>query len=71
MAKLALKGGKPVWTKGEPEWPVYDDRERKALEEVLVSRNWGGFPAPNVKAREFAERFASFVALCASVIWLA
>ncbi|MCA9772930.1 MAG: DegT/DnrJ/EryC1/StrS family aminotransferase [Myxococcales bacterium] len=60
MAKLALKGGKPVWTKGEPEWPVYDDRERKALEEVLVSRNWGGFPAPNVKAREFAERFASF-----------
>ncbi|MBZ0253649.1 MAG: DegT/DnrJ/EryC1/StrS family aminotransferase, partial [Candidatus Methylomirabilis sp.] len=60
MAKLALKGGEPVWKGPAPQWPVYDDRERKALEAVLVSRNWGGFPEPNTHAKLFAEKFAAF-----------
>ena len=57
---LALRGGKPVRTKPFPAWPVFDDRERSALERVLTSRNWGGYPCPNQLAREFANRFAEY-----------
>lgn len=40
-------------------WPVWDDAERRQLAEVLESGNWGGFPFPNTKGREFGARFAA------------
>jgi len=59
MAHLALKGGSKTFDDFWPAWPVYDEEDRRALNEVLDSRNWGGFPAPNSHAREFAAAFAA------------
>jgi dTDP-4-amino-4,6-dideoxygalactose transaminase len=56
---LALRGGAPVRTTPFPRWPQWSERERTLLAEVLESGNWGGFPFPNTKAREFGERFAA------------
>ena len=60
MAKLAVLGGEKVRTEGAPEWPVFSDAERRLLNEVLESRNWGGYPSPNRFAKEFAEKFAAY-----------
>jgi dTDP-4-amino-4,6-dideoxygalactose transaminase len=57
---LALRGGARVRTTPFTAWPIYDDREAQALQRVLVSRNWGGYPCPNDNAREFAQRFADY-----------
>jgi dTDP-4-amino-4,6-dideoxygalactose transaminase len=70
MAKLAIAGGEPVRTTRTARWPEFDDRERRAVAEVLESGNWGGYPFPNRKARDFAEAFAAHhgarYALCAA-----
>ncbi len=70
MAKLAIAGGAPVRTKPFTEWPQFDDREKRAVMEVLESRNWGGYPFPNQRAELFSERFAQYQdakhALCAA-----
>ncbi len=58
MAQLALRGGSPVRTTPFTAWPIYDEREARALQTVLESRNWGGYPCPNDYAREFGKRFA-------------
>ncbi len=58
MTQLALRGGAPVRTTPFTAWPIYDDREANALQAVLKSRNWGGYPCPNDFAREFGKRFA-------------
>jgi len=58
MAELAVLGGEPVRTEGPNLWPVFSEREKGLLLEVLHTRNWGGYPEPNTYAREFAERFA-------------
>lgn len=58
-SRLALFGGTPVAS--EPPrvaWPLFDERERNYLLEVLESREWGGYPSPSPKAAAFAERFA-------------
>jgi dTDP-4-amino-4,6-dideoxygalactose transaminase len=60
MGKLALTGGKPVRTKPFAPWPVYDRKEARAIQQVLKSRNWGGYPFPNAHASAFAQRFAEF-----------
>lgn len=60
MVKLAINGGPKVRERPFPEWPFYDEREIKALEEVVRSRNWGGFPSPNTRATEFAAGFAAY-----------
>ncbi len=39
--QLALLGGAPVRTAPWPAWPVYDEREERALLEVLHSGAWG------------------------------
>lgn len=57
---LALRGGERTRSAPLPVWPIYDDREAKALEEVLRSRNWGGYPFPNDRARLFGKRFAEY-----------
>ena len=56
---LALFGGSPV-ASAPPhvDWPLYDQRERELLGEVLRSREWGGYPSPSPMAARFADRFA-------------
>lgn len=44
MNKLAIKGGKPVRTKGWPEWPIYDHTEIEGVLEVMKSRCWCSLP---------------------------
>jgi len=60
MKKLAVNGGSPVrdvkinpW----PAWPVWDQKEEKALLEVLNSGVWS-YNGP--KEVEFNKRFAEF-----------
>src|SRR5271167_5219589 len=57
---LAILGGPPLRTRPFPAWPVFDDRERAQLEDVLTSSSWGGYPSPNRKATEFAAAFAAY-----------
>jgi len=42
VAELALFGGKPAKSKPFPVWPQYDEKERRALEEVLEAAFGGG-----------------------------
>jgi len=58
MAELALFGGKQSKTKPFPAWPLYDERERRALEEVLESRIW--WRTPGTKTLAFEREFAAF-----------
>jgi dTDP-4-amino-4,6-dideoxygalactose transaminase len=58
MAQLAIRNGKPVRSRPFTQWPIYDRREAEALQAVLESRNWGGYPCPNERAREFGHKFA-------------
>lgn len=60
MSKLAIKGGVPVRTQPFSPWPRYDEREREGLLKVLESRSWGGYPAPNTRARKLAQGFAEY-----------
>lgn len=60
MGKLAITGGRPARRKPFPAWPVYDRQDARALQQVLESRNWGGFPFPNERADRFARAFARF-----------
>jgi len=57
LSSLALFGGTPVRRKPFARWPVFDDRERRALGDVLESGMWGGY---HPKLREFEETFAAF-----------
>jgi len=57
MARLAVNGGEPVRRKPFPKWPVYDERELKALRGVLESGVWG---VDGERQREFERRFASY-----------
>ena len=61
MEKLAILGGPAVRTTAWPDWPECDERESRALQRVLESRSWGGFPSPNREARAFSEAFAGYV----------
>lgn len=56
--KLAIDGGQPVRPHPFPAWPVFDEREERALLEVLHSGSWGIFGGD--KVRTFAQRFAEF-----------
>ena len=58
MPELAICGGKPLRQKPFPCWPQFGESERAQLLEVFESGNWGGFPFPNTKGREFGRRFA-------------
>lgn len=61
MEKLAIHGGEQLRKRPWTPWPEYGEEERAALERVLASRNWGGFPSPNVEARAFCEEFAAYL----------
>ncbi len=55
---LALLGGSPAKTKPFPSWPIWDDQERLAVNEVLESNVWWRTPGTRTKA--FEEAFAEF-----------
>ncbi len=55
-SKLALAGGQPACNRKWPAWPVWDDTERKALNEVLESGKWWY----GEKVRQFEDAFAAF-----------
>lgn len=58
MSELALFGGTKAKQRPFPLWPQYDDRERRALEEVLESRVW--WRTPGTKTLEFEKAFAEY-----------
>jgi len=41
MAKLAIKGGKPVRRKDFPTWPIVDQKDEEAILAALRSKHWG------------------------------
>ncbi|MEM1990520.1 MAG: DegT/DnrJ/EryC1/StrS family aminotransferase, partial [Candidatus Bathyarchaeia archaeon] len=57
MARLAFRGGEPVRRRPFPKWPMFDERELKALRDVLESGYWG---IGGSKKREFEEKFAVY-----------
>lgn len=63
MEKLAINGGVPVRQQSFPQWPVYGNREKQLLDEVLKSRIWGFPGIENLvgpKVKELEEKFANF-----------
>jgi dTDP-4-amino-4,6-dideoxygalactose transaminase len=63
MAKLAIKGGNKVRTKGFFAWPHYDERELNYVEEVIKSRTWfAGMRGadPGTKTEQFEKKFAQY-----------
>ena len=58
MSELALFGGQKTKQRLFPLWPQYDDRERRALEEVLESRVW--WCTPGTRTLEFEKAFAEY-----------
>ena len=59
MSELAILGGQPVRRRPFSPWPQYTEADARRLQEVLESRNWGGYPFPNRLADEFAGKFAA------------
>lgn len=58
MSDLALFGGAKAKRKPFPDWPQYDENERRALEEVLESRVW--WRTPGTKTLAFEQAFAKY-----------
>lgn len=56
--QLAIDGGTPLRTAPWPVWPRFDEREERALLEVLHSRRWGSLAGDKVTT--FEQRFAEF-----------
>ncbi|TSA43591.1 DegT/DnrJ/EryC1/StrS family aminotransferase [archaeon] len=56
--KPALLGGKRTKARQFPPWPQYDERERRALMQVLKSRVW--WRIPGTRTLEFERKFASY-----------
>ena len=61
MATLAINGGTPVRTAPYPPWPeTNDDAYAAAVDAVVRSGEWGGFPEPGVHATAFETAFAAY-----------
>jgi dTDP-4-amino-4,6-dideoxygalactose transaminase len=61
MGSLAIAGGSPVRTAAYPSWPQTDDDEYvAAVEAVVRSGEWGGFPEPGLNGAAFEEAFAAY-----------
>jgi dTDP-4-amino-4,6-dideoxygalactose transaminase len=58
MEKLAILGGEAVKQTAFPAWPVYDERERQALMDVLDSRVW--WRTPGTRTLKFEQEFAAY-----------
>ena len=62
MAKLAINGGTPAVSDWIPtQWPIYDDREKKALIETLESGSWCCNRSPDSKVGRFEQDFADYI----------
>lgn len=66
MNELAINGGDPVAPEGiQEEWPVFDDRERELLEEVLDSGQWCSasfyFGDEESKVERFENKFSAYI----------
>jgi len=59
MPELAINGGEKIRTKPWPRWPVWDEREIKALEEVVRSGHWGRLYEAS-KVEQFEKAFAAY-----------
>ncbi|MHC4740950.1 MAG: DegT/DnrJ/EryC1/StrS family aminotransferase [Planctomycetota bacterium] len=57
--KLAIKGGKPVRTKGWPGWPVWDKSAEDEIIDVLRSGNW--FRGRGKLVDQFEEKYAKLM----------
>ncbi len=55
--RLAIDGGEPVRQRPFPAWPVWDEREERALLDVLRSGRWGEIDGTAVE--RFQTRFAA------------
>jgi len=60
MKELALNGGTPVRTTAYPAWPSGDDREIDAVNDVIRSGDWGGYPEPGRYGGRFETSFAEY-----------
>ena len=58
MEKLAISGGEPIKKTPFPAWPQYDEKEKQALMEVLVSRIW--WRTPGTFTLQFEREFAAY-----------
>jgi len=56
--KPALLGGKRTKAKPFPPWPQYDEKEHRALMQVLRSRVW--WRTPGTRTLEFERKFAAY-----------
>ena len=59
MAVLAINGGEKVRTKGWPSWPIWDEREIKAVEDTVRSGRWGRI-GENTQTEKFEQVFAEY-----------
>jgi dTDP-4-amino-4,6-dideoxygalactose transaminase len=55
--RLALLGGSPTLKRQPPDWPVFDESDRKALNDVMESRIWGGY---HESVGELERQFARY-----------
>ncbi len=56
--KLAINGGAKIFTDPLVDWPLWDEKEMKALQRVLESGKWGSLHGEEVF--EFEKEFARF-----------
>ncbi len=60
MAKLAVSGGQKLMTRSlGKQWPIWDEREEKALLDVLHTGHWWG-GGEESKVREFEDAFSAY-----------
>ena len=63
MSTLAILGGTPVRSNPFPNWPIYDDSDKKVLSDVLESGSWAYHVQTNTFGShtiEFSELFANY-----------
>lgn len=62
MAKLAINGGTPAVTNWIPvKWPIFDERDKKALIDTLESGNWCCMWSTDSKVSQFEKQFAEYI----------
>jgi len=54
---LALFGGSPALTLQPPAWPIFDELDRRALNDVMESRVWGGY---HESVEQLERQFAAY-----------
>ena len=55
--RLAVLGGPAALTRRPPDWPIFDESDRNALNDVMESRVWGGY---HESVGELERRFAAY-----------